>query len=141
MLKIIRYILILSLFPLILSACGSDTSNYSLEDEETNTITADEAIQNNWDSIKDYLSGSESVEACTDSGCYTLDADISNGQITQITFPNEGYLYFSADIDENGNASDSDNDGRNWDFTLDMGSTTVQNAVQEWANSNNYELN
>ncbi len=126
---------------LILSGCTSN-SGYSYEEEgnTTNSRTQEDAISENWDSIKEYLNGTEIIEACCEGGCYSLDADISNGEVSEIYFPNEGYLYFSADIDEKGNASDTDNEGRNWDFTLDMNSSIVEDAVQEWANNNDYEL-
>src|SRR3989338_968368 len=63
------------------------------------TLSRDEAIESYWDEIKDYIDGTETIDACSsDSGnCYDLDADISNGQVEEIYFPNGGYLYFSAD--------------------------------------------
>lgn len=141
--KILTLIILIIFSAFIFSGCTSHsdyTESYN-EDYNSNISSTDEAIQENWDSIKEYLSGTETIEACCDSGCYSLDADISNGEISQIYFPNEGYLYFSADIEESGDASDTDDEGRNWDFTLDMGSSIVEDAVQEWANNNDYEIN
>lgn len=109
---------------------------------ENTTLSRDEAISEHWDEIKEYVDGSDTVEACSSSSgnCYDLDADISNGQIEQIYFPSGGYLYFSADIDESGSASDSDQNGDSWDFTLDMSSSIVDDAVDNWASSNGYTI-
>lgn len=109
---------------------------------EHTTLSRDEAISKHWDKIKEYVDGTETVEACSSSSgnCYDLDADISNGEIEQIYFPNGGYLYFSADIDESGSASDSDQNGDSWDFTLDMSSSIVDDAVDNWASSNGYTI-
>lgn len=107
---------------------------------ESRTISRDEAISEYWDEIKDYVNGTETIEACssTSGNCYDLDAEISSGTIEQIYFTSGGYLYFSADIDENGNASDSDQNGDYWDFTLDMDSSIVNDAIDDWASSSGY---
>lgn len=116
---------------------GGDNSGSS-----EHTIDRDEAISDHWDEIKDYLSGSETINACSsESGnCYDLDANISDGQVEEIYFPNTGYLYFSADIDSDGEASDYDNDGNEWDFTLDMDSLIVDDAISDWASDNDYTI-
>ena len=110
--------------------------------EEDRIIDRYDAIYDYWDEIKDYVAGTETIDACSsESGnCYSLDAEISNGQIEMIYFPDGGYLYFSADIDENGNASDFDRDGNSWDFTLDMDSSIVEDAVYDWASDNDYVI-
>ncbi len=121
----------------------SDYGSYggSRIDDET-ALTRNEAVSEYWDEIKEYVDGTETLEACSsESGnCYDLDADISDGVIDQIYFPNGGYLYFSADIDESGYASDFDQDGNNWDFTIDMHSSMVDDAIENWANSNGYTI-
>lgn len=118
---------------------GNSTSEGGSEGEP---ITRQEAIDEHWDDIKGDLSGSEEIEACSaESGnCYNLDADISNGEIEEIHFPNGGHLTFSADIDSTGSASDSDENGNDWDFTIDMNSTLVLNAIEDWANANGYSV-
>lgn len=104
-------------------------------------IDRDEAIDSHWDEIKENLNGSETINACYSSvHCYDLDADISGGSVESIYFPNGGYLYFDADIDENGYASDFDKEGREWDFSIDMDSSMVDEAIDAWASSNNYEI-
>lgn len=115
---------------------------YGSLDEEEMSIDRDDAIDEYWDEIKDYLSGTEELEACSsDSGnCYYLDSEISQGRVEQVYFSNGGYLYFSADIDERGDASDSDQDGNYWDFELDMDSSMVDDAVEEWADDNGYTI-
>jgi len=105
------------------------------------TIDRDEAISNNWDDIKEYLNGSETLEACSDSGdCYDLDADISSGHIETVYFSSGGNLDFYASIDESGSASDTDQDSNNWELSLDMSSSIVDDAVQEWADNNEYAI-
>jgi hypothetical protein len=91
------------------------------------------AVSQHWDEIKEYADGSETVQACSESGCYDLDADISSGIIETLHFPNGGYLMLSADIESDGSASDADERGRLWSFTLDMDSAVVDEAVREWA--------
>jgi len=97
------------------------------------TLSRDEAIESYWDEIKDYVNGIETIDACSyESGnCYSLDAEISSGQVEMIYFPNGGYLYFSADIDEGGNASDFDQNGDSWDFTIDMDSSVIDDAIYD----------
>lgn len=104
------------------------------------TLSRDDAVSEHWNEIKEYLNGSETVEACSSSSgdCYDLEADISSGEIDEIYFSDAGYLYFSADIDEDGNASDVDQNGDSWDFALDMNSSIVDDAIDEWASSNGY---
>lgn len=112
------------------------------EINEGKTVGRDEAIENHWDEIKDYVDNTETIDACSsESGnCYSLDADISNGAVEQIYFSNGGYLYFSADIDEGGIASDIDQNGNGWDFTIDMDSSIIDGAVSDWASDNDYTI-
>ena len=69
-------------------------------------ISMDEAIADHWSEIQNYISGTENIEACSDSGCYSLDAEIQSGSIISVHFSNGGYLSIDAEIDEDGNASD-----------------------------------
>lgn len=120
-----------------------DSRSYrNLGANENTILSRDEAISEHWDEVKEYVDGTETVEACSSSSgsCYDLDADISGGAIEQIYFPNGGYLYFSADIDESGSASDSDQNGDSWDFTVDMSSSIIDDAVDNWASSNDYTI-
>ncbi len=125
---------------------SNDTEGYNYPSRTGSSIESEkiidrsDAVYEHWDEIKDYLNGTETINACSfESGnCYDLDAEISDGQIEMISFPNGGYLYFSADIDEYGNASDIDNDGNSWDFTLDMDSSVVDDAISDWASDNGY---
>ena len=112
------------------------------EVSEHATINRDEAISEYWGEIKEYINGTETIEACSSSSgsCYDLDADISNGEIEQIYFPNGGYLYFSADIDEDGSASDLDLNGNDWDFTIDTASSSIDDAIYDWASDNGYTI-
>lgn len=128
----------------------SDVSSYSsgyssLDDihtrREEKSIDRETAIEDHWDEIRGYANGSETVEACSNSGCYDLDADISGGEIEQINFPNGGYRYLNEEIDQNGDASAYDYEGdTNWDVSVDMNSSTIDDAVQEWADDNGYVI-
>ena len=119
---------------------GSRSSRQSIIAEKT--LSRDEAIESYWDEIKDYVDGTETIDACSyESGnCYSLDAEISSGQVEMIYFPNGGYLYFSVDIDEGGNASDFDQNGDSWDFTIDMDSSVIDDAIYDWASDNEYTI-
>jgi hypothetical protein len=120
----------------------SSAGSYSDYDEDSSqTISYDEAIDNYWDDIQDYVDGTETVEACYDySNCYDLDADISSGYLETLHFNNGGYLSFYAEFDDGGYASDTDDEGRDWEFTLDMNSPTVEDAVSNWASDNEYTI-
>ncbi len=126
------------------TATPSTYNNYTGEYDEPEDKTIDrvDAIYDHWDEIREYVNGSETIEACSSSSgnCYDLDADISSGSIEQIDFENGGYLYFSAEIDSDGNASDTDVRGDSWDFTVDMDSSMVDDAIQEWADYEGYEI-
>ncbi len=112
-----------------------DSTEYSSE-EESNTISYEDAISDNWDEIRDYIDATETIEACSDSNgnCYDLEADISEGCIDTIYFDNGGYLnFYSACFNEDGYTYDSDENGDDWEFNLDMGSSLVTEAIDEWA--------
>lgn len=149
--KIIFGILIVgAVAAFFISSGDKNDNNYSdgydrttrIERSEEKTISRDEAVESYWDEIKDYVGGTETIDACSsESGnCYSLDADISNGAVEQIYFSNGGYLYFSADIDEGGNASDIDQNGNSWDFTIDMDSSIIDDAISDWASDNSYTI-
>ena len=73
---------------------AEEDSEYSAHDEDVNRY--------------EELSGSYTVEACNNStgNCYDLDADISDGQVGRIYFPNGGHLDLDgAELDEDGYAS------------------------------------
>lgn len=141
---IILLVIIWVIFSFFNNSENSNTykSGYSNEYSNEETILSrEEAIEDYWDNINDYLTGTAEVEACYDySNCYTLEADISSGTLEKLYFPNTGYLNFSADFDSNGEASDYDEDDRSWDFTLDMFSSVVDDAIDEWADSEGYTI-
>lgn len=105
------------------------------EDEEAETIDRYDAIDEYWDELKDYVNGTRTIDACSyESGnCYSSDALISNGKVEIIYFPNGGHLYFSADIDESGNASDTDEEGNWWYFKIDADSSSIDDAIENLA--------
>jgi|SRR3989344_6250670 len=118
---------------------SDDSSEY--ENEEY-AIDRYDAISDYWDEIREYVNGTETVEAYSwkSGSYYDLDVDISDGTIEAVYFPNGGHLYFSAEIDSDGEASDYDQNGNSWDFTLDMDSSVVEDAVYEWASDNGYSI-
>lgn len=122
--------------PLFAQGNGSDAG------EEGEPLTRQEAIDDRWDEIREGLDGSKTIEACSsESGnCYTLDADIASGSIDEIHFPNGGYLHFSADIDDDGTASDTDENGNGWDLTIDMNSPFIDEAIDDWAQEHGYAI-
>lgn len=95
---------------------GSERS-YSRQDYKgKRTITKESALEEHWDEIKEYIDGTEPIEAHSQKSgsTYTLDADISNGEVEIIHFPNGGYIYINADLNSDG--------------------------TEEWASDNGYTL-
>src|SRR5579871_2075210 len=109
-------------------------------DDDQETLTRREAIDQYWDDIRDYMDGSESISACSPTGtCYDAEADISNGTVDRIVFPTGHSLMFSADIEGDGSASDSDSDGNPWSFDFDMNSSLVDDAIAPWADATDHK--
>jgi hypothetical protein len=115
---------------------GSVRSAPSYLDVAEEPLTQAEAISEHWDEIKDYFSDTVSLEACSSQSgnCYELEADVAGGVIDTLYFPNGGFRSFSAEIESDGSASDVDDDGWAWDFTVDLESST-EDAVREWADA------
>jgi hypothetical protein len=130
--------------PSNISSSYSDTYENADEytDNETPTITYDEALSEYWDDIKSYANGTEEIEACYygNGNCYSLEADISDGDIETLYFDNGGYISVIGGLDSSGEADAMDDEGNDWTFTLDMTSTTIEYAVDEWASDNGYEI-
>ena len=101
------------------------------------SISRDEAIDSHWDEVSEFLNGTESVEACrTSTGrCYQLDADFSSGRLETLHFLNGGFIDFGEEVSNDGTASGLDSRGDSWDFQLDMDSSLVDDAIQEWTAS------
>ncbi len=76
----------------------------------------DEEDSNEEQKIED---GDHQVEACHNGSCYSLDAEVEDGVVTRINFPNGGYRDIDAELDGSGEGSGSDNNGENWDVTID----------------------
>jgi len=53
-----------------------------------------------------------------------LRVDVSDGQVVQINFPNDGYLgsdhISPADVDENGKATVEGEEGKTYDIHIDL---------------------
>ncbi len=104
------------------------------------SINYDDALDEHWDEIKEYINGTESVEVYShkSNGYYTLDADISNGEVESIHFPNGGYIYVNAELNSDGTGDGYGSDGY-WDVEID--SSLIEDAVEEWASDNGYSVN
>ncbi len=111
----------------------SDSYNDSYDAQKT--VDRYDALSDNWDDIKDYLDGTYTVEACSDNSgnCYTLDADISSGDIETLYFPNGGYVNIGAEVNSDGEADgyDDSDDGDYWTFQVDE--SDIDEALEEWA--------
>ncbi len=60
--------------------------------------------------------GTVTLEACQ-RRCYTLDADVEDGQVQRLYFPKGGWVDFDeGEIDESGFGSGVDENGRAWEF-------------------------
>lgn len=127
-------------FFLIAVFVGSITTRYISADGQRDyySYPKQEALDEYWDDIKEFIPITETLEACSDTSgnCYTLDADINNGNIETLYFDNGGYLNFAADIDSDGHASDIDDEGNVWEFQLDE--STIDSAIDDWANYYSY---
>jgi hypothetical protein len=140
----IKLILYLILASLLLTSCNTKSENvnsetnsinsYSTEDENSNEETEysdsennDETLENS--SICKYEDGTYSATVDYHnpetgySATYTLDVDVEDCQVTQINFPNDGYLdedHISyADIDEDGRASVDGEEGKTYNIQID----------------------
>jgi hypothetical protein len=106
------------------------------------SIRRDDAIAANWSAVSKFLNGMAIVNGCSSdgAGCYDLQADIEKGEITRIHFDNGRAVDLSAEIDQSGEASAADEDGKFWDITFDMDSLIVDEAVDKWARVNGYKV-
>jgi hypothetical protein len=126
---------------------SSSTSNYSYNDssyyDDSNVIDRYDALSDYWDEISEYLDGTYYIEACSDNSdnCYELEAEIDQGEIDTIYFPNGGYLgIYSADVDSDGDASGYDDGdyGDYWRFEIDE--DDIEEALEQWSYDYDFEL-
>lgn len=120
------------------SSYPSYSTSYS-SNRNYRTIDYDEALDDHWDEIKEYINGTETIEVHSqESGnYYTLDAEISNGEVESISFPNGGWIYINAELNSDGTGEGYGSDSY-WDVEVDSG--IIEDAVQEWADDNGYSL-
>ena len=136
------YFIILLL--VILSCNSKNTENES--DESMNNSYSIEQENNDEESVDETNDNDESAVEYSDSGCkfedgdysatvyyknsetgysatYTLDIEVSDCQIVQINFPNDGYLdddHISyTDIEDDGTAFVYGEDGKTYDIQID----------------------
>jgi hypothetical protein len=115
-----------------------DSVNY-YEPGRTSKIDRDEALDQYWDEIREYINGTETIEVYSfESGnFYTVDAEISNGEVESIYFDNGGYIYINALLNSDGTGEGYGADNY-WEVEVD--SYLIDNALEEWASDNGYEI-
>ncbi|MGF7040076.1 hypothetical protein [Mucilaginibacter lappiensis] len=105
-------ILLVSVFCIALSSCLHDENDGQKED---GTVIED----GSYSSTVDYTNPNTGYSAT-----YTLSVEVSDGQVVQINFPNDGYLdedhITAADIDEDGNANVEGEEGKTYDVHIDL---------------------
>ncbi len=129
---------VIALVIFVLSSSGGGSSSDSYErysDPDYDSYISEtedmyDMAYDNWDIVREYIDGTETIEACSDSGCYSLDADISYGYISTVYFPNGGYISPDAEIDSDGHASGYDSDGNDWSFEVDE--RILEDAIENW---------
>lgn len=130
---------------LVFVSCNSKNSESSSEDSLNNLNNIE--LENTGDEISiETNDDGESVVETFDSGCkfedgsysatvdynnsetgysatYTLDVEVSDCQIVQINFPNDGYLdddhITNTDIEDDGTASVDGEDGKTYQIQID----------------------
>lgn len=117
--KILQNLLFLTLFLLIVS-CSSD---YNQRFEDTNAQTSEASSECKFEDGT-YSATVEYYNSETEySATYTLDVEVENGQIVQIDFPNGGWVdedhITAADLDENGFANVSGEDGKSYQVQIE----------------------
>jgi hypothetical protein len=119
---------------------SSSESGYYFQNRNHRTIDRDQALDEYWDDIKEYINGTETIEVYShESGnYYDLDADISNGEVEVIHFEHGGYIYINAELNSDGSGEGYGSDSY-WDVQID--SSLIDDAVDEWASDNGYTLN
>ncbi len=122
---IIGFIIVIALAWGVISLFSDDEpSEYSYEEPiySNSAGTYGSRLYSNYDDYDDeeyYVDkpdGTYTVEACSSSGCYDLDADISDGTVETIYFPDGGYIYPDAELDEDGSGYGYDSDGEEWEI-------------------------
>lgn len=118
---------------------SDNSSYYSQSSNHHRRISRDDALDQYWDDIKEYINGTETIEVYSqESGnYYDLDADISNGEVEVIHFPSGGWIYINADLNSDGSGEGYGSDSY-WDVQIDT--SLIDDAVDEWADDNGYEL-
>lgn len=101
------------------SSSHSNKSNRVIDESEKNQVSSECDIEDGTYAATVDYSNPETGYSQT----YTLDVDVENCQVIQINFPKGGWLdddhIDAAEIDEDGNASVSGENGRTYDIHID----------------------
>jgi hypothetical protein len=113
-----------------LSSYPSKTDPTTIDDEDNSDDEDDNNEENNIKSSNRIEDGSYTATVnyfnpgTNYSATYTLSIEVSDGQVVQINFPNDGYLdddhISAADIDENGDASVEGEDGKTYEVHINL---------------------
>lgn len=113
-----------------------DNNSYSTEQNnddsvinETDEYNAEDSDSEDSDSVCKFEDGTYSATVDYKnsetgySATYNLDVEVQDCQVVQINFPNDGYLdddhISSADIDEDGSANVTGEDGKTYEIQID----------------------
>jgi hypothetical protein len=95
------------------------STNDEDDEDDDNDNQAKTIADGSYTAIVDYSNPNTGYSAT-----YTLSVEVSDGQVIQINFPNDGYLdedhITPADIDEEGNASVEGEEGKTYDVHIDL---------------------
>lgn len=104
------------------------------------TMTRVEALNCCWGEIKEYMTGVDTIRACTDyyySGsegqCNDLAADIDKGRIVILWLPGAVRMNIVTEFDKYGYATDTDPNNNDWEFALFTNSVLFKKALKEWS--------
>lgn len=122
----------------------SDSSSTSVESYSSGGYYRDtndyDPPEPDFDDYKEYIEA-DSVEACSSSGCYELDADVSGGEVETIYFDNGGYRELDAEFDEDGDGYGTGSDGDEWEVHVDESEIEAakERYLEDQAGSYDYE--
>lgn len=105
----------------LLFSCSE--SNDSDDDTNTETVHSDSSDSCGLDDDTYSATVEYNNPSTSYSATYTLDVEVKDCQVTQIDFPNGGYLdehhITAADIDDNGDATVEGEDGKTYQVHID----------------------
>ncbi|MBX9951482.1 MAG: hypothetical protein K2Y39_20095 [Candidatus Obscuribacterales bacterium] len=109
---------------------GSPTVRKSFVQQPDDPLTTND--ESNDQPVGHFGTATLSVHSVESGNTYTLDAEISGGEVERIYFPKGGWVdLVESEIDSTGNGSGTDEQGRHWDFEGFDGGTLSMNTEEE----------